>query len=358
MVFAIPDAVTPPQIDLQPDRIEFGRTFTPLWFRTSFAGGVWEDGRIETLSDVHLHPGSVVLHYGQAVFEGMKAYRAEGGSVNLFRPLENAKRFNRSAQRMAMPEFPERLFLEAVCNLVDRQREWVPEAPGSLYIRPVMICTEPCLGVHGGDEFLFYIVTLPAGIYFRQGLSSGGTVAVRVFVSEHVGRAAHGGTGNVKAPGNYGITLSVIAEARGRGCPQVLFLDSCGNRTVEEMGGMNVFFVRDGILITPPVDDTILPGITRDSIIKMAPSLGFRVEEKEVKLEDLITAIHSGSVSEAFACGTAASVVGISSLVFENGDEVRLGGGECGPATEKIFRTLQAIQHSVSVDPRGWVHKV
>lgn len=358
MYQAIDSDVMLPTIDLDPERIEFGRTFTPLWFRASFQNGEWEPGQTELLSDIQIHPAAVVFNYGQAIFEGMKAYKAPDGSVNLFRPWENAKRLDDSARRMAMPELPGSMFLDAISELVDRQRNWIPVAPGSLYIRPVMIATEPCLGVRGGTEFLFYVITLPVGIYFRQGVRSGGTVAIRVFVSESVGRAAHGGTGNVKAPGNYAVTLKVIAEAKKRNCAQVLFLDSCGERTVEEMGGMNIFFMRNGVLVTPPVGDTILPGITRDSIMQIAPSLGLTVTEEEMTIDHVLRDIASGAITEAIACGTAASVVGISSFLLEDGSEVTVGSGGCGPVTQSLFQSLYDIQYGVSVDPRRWIHKV
>lgn len=355
---AMGSALAPSEIDLRPEHIEFGRIFAPLWYRASFRDGQWEAGRAEPLAEMRLHPAAVVLHYGQAIFEGMKAYKAADGSVNLFRPLENARRFNHSAQRMAMPELPESVFLEAVTALVEQQREWIPDEPGSLYIRPVMIATEPCIGVHGADEFLFYVITLPAGGYFRQSAAVGGSLAVRVFVSESIGRAAHGGTGNVKVPGNYAVTLKVIAEAKQKGCSQVLFLDSCGERTIEEMGGMNVFFVRDGVLVTPKMSGTILPGITRDSLLKLAPSLGLEVAEETLPLDDLLNGIDSGTITEAMACGTAASVVGISSFLFEDDREVAIGSGEAGPVTQMLYQGLRDIQYGVLRDSLGWIQKV
>jgi branched-chain amino acid aminotransferase len=355
---AMGSAMAVSEIDLRPEHIEFGRIFAPLWYRASFRDGEWEAGQVEPLSEMRLHPAAVVLHYGQAIFEGMKAYKAADGSVNLFRPLENAKRFNQSALRMAMPELPESVFLEAVTALVEQQREWIPDEPGSLYIRPVMIATEPCIGVRGADEFLFYVITLPAGGYFRQSASSGGSLAVRVFVSESVGRAAHGGTGNVKVPGNYAVTLKVISEAKKLGCNQVLFLDSCGEGTIEEMGGMNVFFVRNGVLVTPKMTGTILPGVTRDSLLKLAPRLGLKVAEERLALQELLSDVKSGVVSEAMACGTAASVVGISSFLLEDGSEVSIGSGGPGPATQMLYQGLRDIQYGVLPDPLGWIQKV
>jgi branched-chain amino acid aminotransferase len=348
----------PPTVDLRPDRIEFGRIFTPLWFQSWHRHGAWDGGSLSPLSNIALHPAALVLHYAQSIFEGLKAYKATDGSVNLFRAVENARRFNRSAARLSMPEVPEAFFLEAVRAMAAAHREWIPESPGSLYIRPALIATEPCIGVRSSSEFLFFILTLPTGAYFPQTAATGGTGAVRVFVSQKVGRAAPGGTGNVKASANYSITLQVITEAKHRGCAQVLFLDSRDHSLVEEMGGMNVFFEREGKLVTPAMTDTILPGITRDSIIQLAPRLGIPVEERRIPIEELVRDIQSGVVREAMACGTAAVVVGIESLVLEDGREIRVGNGQCGPVTLKLFEALTGLQYGVHPDPDGWVTKV
>lgn len=352
--FAAKPSAPPPGTDLRPDKLEFGRLVAPLWFRAWYRDGAWERGRIEPWTKLDLHPAAIVLHYAQSIFEGLKAYKAPDGSVTLFRPEENARRMNHSAARMAMPDVPEQLFLEGIRALVDAQREWVPDPPGSLYIRPAMIGTEPCIGVRASHEFLFFVIVLPSGSYFPQ-VPSGSTGTVRVFVSEKVGRAAQGGTGDAKASANYSVTLQVIETAKKKNCAQVMFLDSCGNRTVEEMGGMNVFFLREGTLITPPLTGTLLGGITRDSILKLAPTLGISVKEELIKFDELIAGVKSGQVTEAFACGTAAVITGIESFLLENGNEVRVGDGKCGPVTHKLFDSLRNIQYSVSKDPFGWV---
>jgi branched-chain amino acid aminotransferase len=344
-------------LDLNPERLEFGRVVAPLWFRSWYRDGKWETGKIERWSPIELHPAALVLHYAQSIFEGLKAYKAPDGSALLFRPEMNARRMIHSAARMAMPEFPEQSFVEAIRALVDCQRQWIPDAPGSLYIRPTMIGTEACIGVRASHEYLFYVILLPSGSYF-PGLPAGKTGTVRVLVSETVGRAAKGGTGDAKASANYSVTLEIIEAAKKKGCAQVMFLDSSGHRTVEEMGGMNVFFLRGETLVTPPLTGTLLAGVTRDSILKLAPTLGIGVKEEVVDFDRLIEDVKSRRVQEAFACGTAAVITGIESFMLEDGTAIRVGHGECGPVTHRLFDALRNIQYGVSKDPFGWVQKV
>jgi branched-chain amino acid aminotransferase len=352
--FAGAATAPPPGFDLRPEHLEFGRVTAPLWFRAWHRGGAWERGRVEPWQTIDLHPAAIVLHYAQEIFEGLKAYKMPDGSAALFRPDMNAKRMQHSATRMAMPVIPTQLFIDGIRTLVDCQRKWIPNPPGSLYIRPTMIGTEPCIGVRPSNEYLFYTIVLPSGSYFPQ-VASGSTGTVRVFVSETVGRSARGGTGDAKAGANYSVTLQVIGAAKKKGCAQVMFLDSHGGRTVEEMGGMNVFFLRGDTLITPPLTGTLLEGITRDSILKLAPGLGIEVRQEPIVWDELIAGVKSGQVSEAFACGTAAVITGIESFALESGGEVRVGDGQCGPVTHKIFDTLRNIQYGVSKDPFGWV---
>lgn len=351
-------AVPPtPAEDLEPSRMVFGRVFAPTWLSCEYSSGAWHQPRIDTIAPISLHPAAVGLHYAQAIFEGMKAYKCPDGSVNLFRPEENAKRFNRSAERMSMPALDEDLFVEGIRTLVDGQRDWVPKYPGSLYIRPAMVATEAYIGVRSASEFLFFVITLPSGAYFPQSNGASGAGAVRVLVASSVGRAARGGTGNVKASANYAVTLKVIEDAKKLGCPQVLFLDSCGKRRIEEMGGMNVFFVSRGRLITPRITDTILAGITRDSIIRLAPDLGIAVEEVEITLDELSDRVRQGTITEAFACGTAATIAGIDVFQLDTGGELVLNAGAPGPITARLHRELTAIQHGMRPDRYGWVTK-
>lgn len=346
---------SPPE-PLDPAKIEFGRQCTPHFFRMDYAGGKWQQARIEPLSNFSLHPASNVFHYAQAIFEGLKGYRRADGQITLFRPEMNARRMNASAARMDMPDVDESLFLDAIERLVDLERDWVPPAPGTLYIRPAMIGTEPCLGVRGSTDFIFFILTLPTGAYFKG--TSVGTCAVRVLVSESVARAAPGGTGNVKAAANYAVSLKTVNEAHKAGCGQVLFLDARGTRNVEELGGMNVLFAVDGKLVTPPLNDTTLAGVTRDSIVRMAPDLGLTVQERPITIDEVVSGIKNGRVTEAMACGTAAVVASIGSFKFENGTELKVGDGGVGPVASLLFDRLQKIQFGEAPDPYGWIRPV
>ncbi|MBS1877001.1 MAG: branched-chain amino acid aminotransferase [Acidobacteria bacterium] len=356
--FEIEDALPGPDVDLTPEHIEFGRIFVPSWLSCEYKNGEWGRTRIGRMANIEAHPAAVVFHYGQAIFEGMKAYRWPDGSINLFRPYENARRFNRSADRMIMPRVDEETFVEGIRALVDRQRDWVPRLPGSLYIRPTMVATEPCIGVRGAHQFLHYVITLPSGSYFPQVAGKAGAGAVGVYVTTKVGRACHGGTGNVKAAANYAVTLEVIGEGKKQGCAQVLFLDAAGQRNVEEMGGMNVFFVSGKTIYTPRIGDTILAGITRNSIVKMAPEHGYTVEETDLNFDDLVARIGKGEITEAFACGTAAVICGIGRFKMDSGEEIVIGTGKAGPVTEELYDRLSGIQYGRYPDPFRWIVRV
>ena len=347
---------TPPY-SLDPKDIEFGRTCTPNYFIAEYRGGRWHDPRIEALHRFSLHPAANVFHYGQAIFEGLKAYRQDEDKLALFRPEMNAERFDHSAERMGMPLVGAELFLEAIHRLVDIERAFVPNAPGTLYIRPTMIGTEACLGVRSSNEFLFYVITLPSGGYFKEMPSGTGTV--RVYVEQATARAAHGGTGAVKAAANYAVTLKTITDAKQKGCGQVLYTDSNRHQRIEELGGMNVFFVRDGELITPTLSHgTILPGVTRASLLELGPSFGVPAREQDIDVDELIAGVKSGSITEAIACGTAATVVGISDLVFGDGSSYKVGDGNLGPITRRLFDEIQGIQFGTIPDRFGWTSPV
>jgi branched-chain amino acid aminotransferase len=339
-----------------PANIEFGQLFTPHWFLTEFEGGQWRNPRVEPLRGIELHPAANVLQYAQGIIEGMKGYRRQDGRIALFRPLENAKRFAGSAERMGMPPVELDLFVDAVRTLVATERNYIPREPGTLYLRPTMIASEACIGVRSANEFLFYVIALPAGAYFKGVERPPGCVSV--YVAETTSRAAPGGTGCVKATANYAISLKTITDARHAGCAQVLFLSACGTRQVEEMGGMNVFFIENETLLTPPLGDTILPGITRDSVITLARSLGHQVREQPLNVDELAGGIESGRVTEGFACGTAATIVGISNLAFETGRRITIGNGTTGRVTSKLYQALQDIQFGRAEDKWGWTEIV
>jgi branched-chain amino acid aminotransferase len=344
-------------VDLDPAKLEFGKTFAPDWFVSEYRKGAWENARVEPLHNMSLHPAAIVFHYGQSVFEGMKAYRWANGKVALFRPMENAVRFARSAERMAMPAVEPEFFVEAVKALVRTDADWTPREPGSLYIRPTMMGTEAGIGVHASSECVFFILALPSGAYFKEtNASTVGTV--NVYVAETTSRASRGGTGDVKASANYAISLRTIEEGKKHGCSQVLFLDATGNREVEELGGMNVCFVEKNTVYTPPLNGTILPGITRDSVIHVARDLGLKVSEIPIQIDEAADKIQSGQITEVFACGTAAVVVGIKELIFETGRRVVIGGGVAGEVTRKLNIELQGIQFGRIPDRHGWIEIV
>jgi branched-chain amino acid aminotransferase len=312
----------------------------------------WHDARVESRENFPLDPATAVLHYAQEIFEGLKAYKRDDGGVNLFRPDANARRFHDSAARMAMAPLPEAVFIDAVEELVRVDRAWIPGGEGSLYLRPFMIASEVFLGVKPSAEYIFAVIASPVGSYFK-----GGPAPVSIWVSENYTRAAIGGTGAVKCGGNYAASLRAQAEAIEHGCDQVVFLDAVERRYIEELGGMNVFFVfDDGSLLTPPLG-TILPGITRDSIIALAKDAGTTVREEPYTVEQWRADAKSGKLKEAFACGTAAVISPIGKVCSTSGDFL-ISGGAAGPVAMGMRKTLVDIQYGRVADPHDWIRKV
>ena len=332
----------------------FGRVFTDHMavIRYAQAQQGWHSPRVEARSSFSLDPAAAVLHYAQEIFEGLKAYKRDDGGVNLFRPDANARRFKNSAERMAMAPLPESLFIEAVEQVVRIDRAWIPGGEGSLYLRPFMIANEVFLGVKPSADYIFAVIASPVGSYFK-----GGPAPVTIWVSEHYTRAAPGGTGAVKNGGNYAASLRAQAEAIENKCDQVVFLDAAERKYVEELGGMNVFFVfDDGSLLTPPLG-TILPGVTRDSIIQLAKDSGTTVREEPYTIDQWRADAASGKLKEAFACGTAAVVSPIGKVKSTKG-EFTIGGGVAGPVAMGLRKKLVDIQYGRAPDPHGWVRKV
>jgi branched-chain amino acid aminotransferase len=345
-----------PDFELDPSKLEFGRVFCPNMFITEYAGGEWREPRIEPLHSLQLHPAAMALHYGQAIFEGLKAFRQADGRIAVFRPDANARRLNRSALVLDMPQVPEELFVEATRRLVDTERDYVPDEPGSLYIRPTMIASEACLGVRSSTEYIFYMLALPTGSYFKE--TSGGAGSVKVLISESAVRAFPGGTDAAKAAGNYAASLRITSRAKSLGCSQVLFLSATDRRSVEEMGGMNILFVRDGVLVTPPLGDTILHGVTRDSVLTCAADLGIPVQETALDMHEILEGIQNGAVSEGIACGTAAVLTGINSFVRESGETIPFRSPAPGPVAGRLYDYIQDVQRGRQRDTRGWLHYV
>ncbi|MGE4481145.1 branched-chain amino acid aminotransferase [Acidocella sp.] len=334
----------------------FGTSFTDHMAVIEYTQGVgWHDARIQPRETINLHPAAAVLHYAQEIFEGLKAYRLPSGEIAMFRPMANAKRFQESADRLAMPPLPPELFVQSLEELIRADREWVPADPNkSLYLRPFMFANEAFLGVRPAKTFLYAVIACPVGGYFK-----GGAEAVSVWVSERYSRAASGGTGAAKCGGNYAASLLAQSEASAHGCDQVAFLDSAEHRWLEEMGGMNMVFVfNDGSLLTPPLGGTILPGITRDSLITLARAAGMTVREERYSFEQLREDAAQGRLCEAFACGTAAVVTPIGKIKFTGGEVLIGDGAHAGNATKTLKDSLVKIQRGQSNDPYGWVHRV
>ena len=339
------------ELPQNPKMFGFGKHTTERLFVQKYSSEQgWHDAAIIALSSFpKLSPMASVFHYGQEIFEGHKAYRRPDGDINLFRAKDNAKRLNRSAQRMAMPGIPVEDQLEAVQTLIDEERAWVPAYEGtSLYLRPTMIATDEALGVHPSETYLYYIVLSLAGNYFPQGFKP---IAVKVETENR--RAVVGGTGEAKTGGNYAASLAAASRAQKEGFSQVLWLDAREGKWIEEVGAMNICFVYGDHIITPSLSGSILPGITRDSLLKLAPDLGFSMQEKKIDIATVIADIKSGRITEVFGCGTAAVIAPIDQLGYE-GKIYQVRSNRPDSVAAKLKRELTAIQYGEVPDLYGW----
>lgn len=335
----------------------FGRIFTDHMVVIPYRDGKWQQGELKAYGPLTLDPSASSLHYGQAIFEGYKAFAQPDGSIKTFRPEQNAERFNRSAARLAMPAIPVELFLEAGDALIAQDRNWVPKNTGeSLYMRPLMIATDPYLGVRPSEEYLFVLFASPAGAYFPKGVKP-----VTVWISEDFVRAAPGGTGEAKCAGNYAASLMAQSQAQEKGCDQVVWLDAVHREFIEEMGGMNLFFVyQDGekvTVVTPELTGTLLPGITRRSLLEMAKDLGYATQERKLSVQQWRDDIASGRMTEVFACGTAAVITPVG-VAKANGFEMTINNNENGAVTLALREALLGLQHGTAPDTHNWMHKV
>lgn len=336
------------------DGLGFGGNFSNYMFEQRYAPDKgWHGATIQGYHDLMLDPATSVLHYSQTIFEGTKAYRRPDGKINLFRPWENVRRFNESARRMAMPAVDEEEHLQAIVQLVEIESEWVPDPPGALYIRPVMIATDAALGVHASKTYLHYIIVGPVGAYFKEGFNP-----VPVYISDKYRRAVAGGTGAAKTGGNYAASLYVGQEAKAKGYSQVLWLDAIEGRYVEEVGAMNICFVYEGNRIaTPELSGSILPGVTRKSVIHLARDLGYEVVEARIDVNEMLADAKSGKLTEVFGCGTAAVIAPVGKFGFRD-EEIVINDYKVGPVTQHLYQELTDIQFGRKEDPYGWTYQI
>ena len=332
----------------------FGKIFTDHMFVMDFSKELgWHDARIIPYGNISISPACTALHYGTEIFEGLKAYRTPDGGVQLFRPIENARRMNRSAERLCMPEIPEEDIIQAITTLVDLDRKWVPNDPGtSLYIRPFMFGNDETLGVHAVDHATFIIILSPVGSYYKEGLNP-----VKIMIEDEDVRAVRGGTGEAKCGGNYAASNRAGDRAEKKGYSQVLWLDGVERKYIEEVGAMNVMFKISGKVVTPALSGSILPGITRKSIIEMLKKEGYPVEERRLSVAELAQSMKDGTLEEAWGCGTAAVVSPIGELSYK-GEKYIVNEGKIGALTQRLYDTLTSIQWGTAEDPFGWTLKI
>jgi branched-chain amino acid aminotransferase len=331
-------------------QLVFGRTFSDHMFTADFIDGDWTNCQINNFANLSLHPATTALHYGQAIFEGMKAYPTPDGGAAIFRPEENGIRLNNSAVRMAMPEVPQELYMDAVEKLVDLDRDWIPQEEGaSLYIRPYMFATDEYVGIKASDHYKFVIFTCPVKSYYDK--------PVRVLIQDKYVRAFPGGTGEAKAAGNYAATLNPVSAARKMGFDQILWTDGFEHKYFQEIGTMNIFFIIDGKVITPELNGCILHGITRDSVITLFKEIGIEVEERPVTVAELMAAYNNGTLQDAFGTGTAATLSHIADIGHKDG-VLNLPALETRKLSTQIKQRMEAIKLSHADDTYGWMHRV
>lgn len=340
------------QLKPKPDQsaLGFGRFFTDHMFtmRWNRQNG-WHEASIEPYQPFLLDPAAMVFHYGQAIFEGMKAYRGKDDQIFLFRPQDNFTRMNQSAVRMCMPRFPQERVLQALRAMVYLDQEWVPGALGAtLYIRPTMIASEPALGLRPAEEYLFFIICCPVGAYY-----TGGFGPTKIYVEDNAARAVPGGVGSAKTAGNYAASLKVQSQAHDKGFTQVLWLDAVEHRFIEEVGTSNIFFLIDDELITPPLEGSILPGITRDSVLQLARDWGYSVSERRIAIDEVMVAGKQGTLRESFGTGTAAVISPVGELSYR-GEVIQVNNGVAGELATRLFEELQALQFGYREDPHKW----
>lgn len=333
------------QVDF--NNIEFGKVYSDHMFVANYTDGQWSDLRVEPFAPMSFSPALAALHYGQSIFEGIKAYKSAGGKAILFRADRNAARFNKSAERMCMPTIPEEIFISGIAELLKLDRNWIPDRPGTaLYIRPFMFASDEYIGVRPSEKYTFCVFTGPVGGYYSQ--------PVRVKIEKEFVRAAEGGTGFAKTAGNYAASLYPAQLAKQQGYDQLIWTDSKTHQYIEEAGTMNIMLVIDGKLVTPPTGTTILDGVTRDSILSLARDWGMEAEERRISVQEIIRAIEGGTLSEAFGAGTAATVAHIAAIGYE-GMDYELPPVAQREFSNKVLQALDDIKYGREEGPQGWV---
>ncbi len=354
MKISIEKTKNPQKIPASTEELGFGKYFTDhMFFMDYNEEKGWHNPRIEPRRPLELDPAAIVLHYGQQVFEGLKAYRGEDDSIYLFRHRKNFERMNRSCKRLVIPEFDIDVVTEGLKELIRLDRDWIPSSEGcALYIRPTIIATDPILGVRPSSTYLFYILCGPVGAYYPEGFNP-----VSIYVSDKYVRAVAGGTGEAKTAGNYSASLAAQKEAAAAGCSQVLWLDAKERKYVEEVGTMNIFFLIGDELITSPLTGSILPGITRDSVIELAKLWGIKVVERMLSIDEVIEAQKNGSLKEVFGCGTAAIISPVKKFIYK-GVEYDVADGGTGELSAKLYKYILDLQYGRIEDKLGWIEKI
>lgn len=345
---------TPKELPKADDPLKFGTIFTDHMFVMNYeAGKGWHDARIVPYQPISLEPSAMVFHYGQEMFEGLKAYKAEDGRVLLFRPDKNIERANKTNRRICIPEIPEEDFLQAIKAVVKADEAWIPSKPGtSLYIRPFVIATDPFLGVRPSETYLFLIILSPVGAYYPEGLNP-----VKIWIEDEYVRAVKGGIGEAKTGGNYVASLKSQVKAHDEGYSQVLWLDGVERRYIEEVGAMNIFFKINGVIVTPELNGSILPGVTRDSVINLCKSWGLPVEERKISIDEIFEAYKNGSLEEVFGTGTAAVISPVGQLRWKE-HIMKVQDGGIGEYSQKLYDTITGIQLGKLEDKFNWIIEV
>ncbi len=335
------------------ENLGFGEVFSDHMFSMDYENGEWINQRIEPYGKIEFEPAMCTLHYAQAVFEGLKAFHVRDGSINIFRPEKNLERMNRSNERMCMPTIDEDMFFDAMTELIKLERDWIPKDTGhSLYIRPFIFGTENFLGVHPSSTYRFMIILSPVGAYYKEGFNP-----VSLLVPEEYVRAVKGGVGEAKTAGNYAASLLPAEIAQKKGFTQVLWLDGEHHKYIDEVGTMNIFFVIDDEVITPPLEGSILPGVTRDTVLDLTKSWGMKVNERRISIDELIQSSKEGRLQEVFGTGTAAVISPVDEIQYRD-TNININHGQIGPIARRLFDEISGIQYGEISDTHGWIYNI